>query len=373
MGTIDENALQTLSLIINLSKQLEVKGQVAENLDPDTVSQYFPSFLWVVRDFALRLQDQHCNEISSKQYLENALKEQKGTSDAVEQKNKIRRLIGNYFKEKDCYTMVRPTEQEKDLQNVQQLEDSHLRPEFLSQMQLLRNKVFKRIRPKQLNGRSLTGLMFVELCQAYTESINAGSVPNIENAWSSLCKNENLRAIKQAVASYESQMDKGMYKDADRKECIEYRQLKQLNKQVTQSVTQTFKQSAFGELIEAAQAKIEKEIEEKWQAIKARFARDYQKQLKQQIQALVTPIESKIRMNQFKTPQDLMQDMNQLKQDFASAAPESGCKDRELAFSQECERLVFKGMEHLYINASNSSQGEKRHLTEQVTFLEQQL
>jgi len=48
------------------------------------VSQYFPSFLWVVRDFALRLQDQYQNDISSKQYLENALKEQKGASDAVE-------------------------------------------------------------------------------------------------------------------------------------------------------------------------------------------------------------------------------------------------------------------------------------------------
>ena len=38
MGTIDENALQNLSLIVNLSKQLEVKGQKAEDEDPDTVS-----------------------------------------------------------------------------------------------------------------------------------------------------------------------------------------------------------------------------------------------------------------------------------------------------------------------------------------------
>jgi hypothetical protein len=98
-----------------LSKQLELKGKKAEDIDPETVSKYFPSFLWVVRDFALKLQDQYQNEISSKQYLENALKEQKGTSDAIEQKNKIRRLISNYFKDKDCFTMVRPTEQEKDL------------------------------------------------------------------------------------------------------------------------------------------------------------------------------------------------------------------------------------------------------------------
>lgn len=118
MGTIDETALQNLSLIVNLSKQLEVKGKKAEDADPETVSQYFPSFLWVVRDFSLRLRDEFENVISSKQYLENALKEQRGTSDAIEKKNKIRRLIANYFREKDCFTMVRPTEDERDLQNV---------------------------------------------------------------------------------------------------------------------------------------------------------------------------------------------------------------------------------------------------------------
>lgn len=96
--------------------------------------------------------------------MENALKEQKGTSDAVEQKNKIRRLVSNYFKDKDCFTMVRPTEQEKDLQNVQNLDDSSLRPEFATQMHNLRNKVFKKIKPKHLNGRNITGLMFLELC-----------------------------------------------------------------------------------------------------------------------------------------------------------------------------------------------------------------
>lgn len=67
--------------------------------------------------------------------MENALREQKGTSDAVEKKNKIRRLISNYFREKDCFTMVRPTEEEKALQNVQDVSDTLLRKEFVNQMQ----------------------------------------------------------------------------------------------------------------------------------------------------------------------------------------------------------------------------------------------
>ena len=71
--------------------------------------------MWVVRDFSLKLTDTSGNEINSKVYLENALKEQKGSSDNIEKKNKIRRLILNYFTDRDCYTMVRPTEEEKDL------------------------------------------------------------------------------------------------------------------------------------------------------------------------------------------------------------------------------------------------------------------
>ena len=61
MGTIDENALNSLSLIINLSKELQIKSELLENSDPDDISKFFPSFLWVVRDFALKLTDSYDN------------------------------------------------------------------------------------------------------------------------------------------------------------------------------------------------------------------------------------------------------------------------------------------------------------------------
>lgn len=48
--------------------------------------------------------------MNSKDYLEKALDQQKGFSDAIEQKNRIRRLIKHFFKERDCFTMVRPVE-----------------------------------------------------------------------------------------------------------------------------------------------------------------------------------------------------------------------------------------------------------------------
>ena len=86
VGNIDEMAIQNLSLIINLGKHL----QKSNDKEFDDLISVFPNFLWVVRDFALKLLDPFGNPITSKEYLESALKSQKGMSEAMENKNRIR-------------------------------------------------------------------------------------------------------------------------------------------------------------------------------------------------------------------------------------------------------------------------------------------
>jgi hypothetical protein len=86
--------------------------------------------------------------------------------------------------------MIRPTEDEKDLQRLEKIPDHAMRAEFSNQMRLLRTKIFNRVKPKLLHNKPLNGATFLELCEAYTTAINAGSVPCIESAWTHLCKNE---------------------------------------------------------------------------------------------------------------------------------------------------------------------------------------
>lgn len=62
VGSIDEKAIQNLSLIVNLSKLLQ-KGGEREMQD---IINCFPSFLWLVRDFALRLEDEKGRPITPK-------------------------------------------------------------------------------------------------------------------------------------------------------------------------------------------------------------------------------------------------------------------------------------------------------------------
>lgn len=191
VGSIDEQALQNISLVVNLTKHIQLKASgIQDEIDPEELSKYFPSFMWVVRDFALKLVDKDEEKISPKEYLEKALNIQKGFSEQVESKNKIRNVIKSMFKERDCCVMVRPLTNEGDLQHLTEKSLEELRPEFIDQVTQLRRKVLNRVKPKMMNGMKLNGQMIMDLLTSYVDAINRGAVPNIQQAWIYICKNE---------------------------------------------------------------------------------------------------------------------------------------------------------------------------------------
>ena len=53
VGTIDENAISNLSLVINLTKHIHVKSGADDGVKGEDYAKYFPSFLWILRDFSL--------------------------------------------------------------------------------------------------------------------------------------------------------------------------------------------------------------------------------------------------------------------------------------------------------------------------------
>jgi hypothetical protein len=81
-----------------------------------------------------------------------------------------------------------------------------MRPEFVSQMNQVRQKIMNKVKPKALNGRQVTGEMLAELAIAYTNAINSGNLPNIQSAWSYVCTNECQRAIYDSINVYYSRM-----------------------------------------------------------------------------------------------------------------------------------------------------------------------
>lgn len=210
MKNIDESAIENLALVLNFAKKIQSKFKEVNNY-----ANNFPSFLWVLRDFALELIDAHGNKITPTQYLENALKEDnglmssmssinsfnKGVSEEIAKKNDIRNTLKLFFKERDCFTLVRPVNEEKKLKIIDKLPTDELRPEFLSQMTELVKRVFDSVRPKQVQGSYMNGEMFVNLIKMYIVALNSNSLPDVKTSWK-IVVDQQLEATFQKSFNY---------------------------------------------------------------------------------------------------------------------------------------------------------------------------
>ena len=207
-GTIDENAINSLSFVLNLSQTIKLRASSDKDEVEDELCQYFPSLLWLLRDFALKLEDHNGNVITEKQYLEMALREIRGSSEIVEEKNRVRELIRKYFPERDCFVMIRPVEDEKQIQNLQSLPDEELREEFVQRAQIFRQKVLRKVRPKMLMKKNLTGGILVDLIQNIINSINEGSIPVIENSWKYVMESECIKKSDILIKKFNEEYQK---------------------------------------------------------------------------------------------------------------------------------------------------------------------
>jgi len=212
LGSIDEQAIDDLHLVLHLAKHIQVKSQEGSSSPKSKsaeLSQYFPSFLWVLRDFHLRMVNDAGEAITERQYLEDALK----PIPRQEEKNKLRDVIKGLFQSRDCATLVRPVVDEADLRHIQKLPYESLRPRFRTQVEAFVQTVFSSVRPKAIDGQPVTGVMFVTLASEYCKAINNSAVPAIHSAWACAiqqqlrgCLKEALRIYQESVAAATEQM-----------------------------------------------------------------------------------------------------------------------------------------------------------------------
>jgi len=202
MGTIDERALEGLHLVTNLTKHISAKSNTA-------MSSFMPNFIWCLRDFSLKLEDENGVPMTEAQYLENSLnftssksagKDDKKSSE----KNAIRECIKTFFPRRDCACLVRPTNEESELQNSDAISENKLRPQFLKQMSALTEKILSGVQPKRIMNQSVTGERFVLLLENYVNAFNNGMAPEILGTWESIAILENQKIVKNELATYEN-------------------------------------------------------------------------------------------------------------------------------------------------------------------------
>ncbi|CAG9318600.1 unnamed protein product [Blepharisma stoltei] len=361
VGSIDENALTNLSLIVNLTKSLQIRASDS-GLDVDEVSAYFPSFLWVLRDFALQLIDPAGNPITSKEYLENSLQLQKGVSDAIEAKNRVRKLLKHFFRDRDCFTLVRPSEDERVLQELDKVPDSALRPEFVREKQNLKKLIYRRVKVKSFNSKDLTGELLAGLAQSYVDAINRGAVPTIEGAWQAVCNSECQKQVENAIQEYED-----MFKEEILTEEIKNpSQLKALHKQCKTRAMKMLKEKAIGDDTSAFEAALKKKLLEKFNYYNSQNERKLADKCENICNDLTIEMQDKLKRNEYTDFQVFKRDFEKKLSEIKKSGPQGVAA--ELKMKEISAHLLTEAAEYINRNAMIEHENANRKISSQLEF-----
>lgn len=134
--------------------------------------------------------------------MENCLSSIQAETDEAMEKNRIRRAICEYFKVRNCHTLVRPTVDDNELRQIEKLPYEKLRPGFREAVENLIDSVLRNIRPKVIKGVSVEGPIYSELLINYVDALNNSAIPSIPSTWERIIDRELIKFQSAATDFY---------------------------------------------------------------------------------------------------------------------------------------------------------------------------
>ncbi|XP_067901705.1 guanylate-binding protein 2-like [Heterodontus francisci] len=205
-GTIDQQALQDINFVTELTKIIRTNSKIEDDHGEDFM-KYFPGFVWTVRDFTLQLK-YFGKQITPNEYLETALELKKGSDEKVQRFNLPRQCIRYYFPSRHCFVFDCPGNKHV-LQNIETVDDSKLEPDFVKSCNEFCDFIYKKAEKKTVpgsGGKMVTGAMFTHLLNTYVEVLSSGKLAFLDKIIQSLAETENEKAVEKAIKHYEAEM-----------------------------------------------------------------------------------------------------------------------------------------------------------------------
>jgi hypothetical protein len=224
LGAVDAVAIERLALACELAKRVKDRsggaagggggggGNGADLSSSSSQADFHPAFVWLLRDFQLELREGR-TRLTPAEYLEEALSDAAmpassggGHSTAADAaaRNAPRQTIRAVFPDRDAFTLVRPALTEEQLNKLDTLPASSLRPEFRQGMdELARALKAKAVRrPLAVHGQLVSGPALAGLVRAYVDAINGGAVPQLVSAWAGVARQECGKAVDLGKRAY---------------------------------------------------------------------------------------------------------------------------------------------------------------------------
>jgi len=190
-GSIDEQSIAQLSLVTHVAGLLHAR---------DTVAEFFPAFLWLLRDFSLELVSPGGEPITEQQYLDRALQPVDDSMPEAESKNSTRKTLRDCFRRLTCFTMVRPAIDEDILCRLGSADISETREAFQQQLGALRAKVLSECLDKHIGGVKVGGAGLLALTESFVAAVSGSDGPaaSLADAYTDAAKAMAEHAVKDA-------------------------------------------------------------------------------------------------------------------------------------------------------------------------------
>ncbi|XP_045065109.1 guanylate-binding protein 1-like isoform X1 [Coregonus clupeaformis] len=213
-GTIDNQAVENLQYVSELTERIKVNSSSAASSSHDEEEeggdaqfvQFFPNFVWAIRDFTLLLEIDGRN-VTEDGYLEHSLELRKGGGRKNLMYNLPRECIRNYFPSRKCFVFPTPTTP-ANMPHLDSMDEADLCGSFRKVADTFCRFIFQESRTKTVKGgHKVTGRMLGHLVNTYVETIAKGSVPCLENAVLAMAQIENQAAVDEGLAVYQRGME----------------------------------------------------------------------------------------------------------------------------------------------------------------------
>lgn len=296
LGVIDNNALEKLHYVTELSEHIRVKAQTGGDHDDSAeFMRVFPSFIWAVRDFTLKL-EKGGKTITADEYLESALELKMGSSGNIEKFNLPRRCLRHFFAERRCFVFPRPAGDD-DLARMEELSERDLDKRFLQRAEEFCKHVFSSAKPKTLiGGRILTASALCSLAELYVEAIRSGQIPCLENAIESLAQIQNERAMEQGLQVYQSKVLEFVCFPVDPSE------LSAIHREAETAAIKVFISNSFNDTEQKAQLKLMEEIQTVYQDLCGQNREEHLKVCEKELTQIFSPLEEAVNDGSFMRP-----------------------------------------------------------------------
>ena len=212
---IDQDSFNYFNFILNLIKTIKIRN-ITEEENYNELNTFLPNLFWILLNSNLKMEDNNGNTITEKQYMESCLTLINSSNDYVEDLNKIKMGIKNYFKERDCFTLM----------NNFDIFSNNINEKNL------KNKLFKKIKPKNFFGHLLTGNMILELIESVLNCINEGGSPIMYNSWKYIMKKEFLKYANNLINKFSSELQEYRNENSSNKKFFDENQIEKFKSKI---------------------------------------------------------------------------------------------------------------------------------------------